>query len=211
MKKSESKFKKFSQTILRYFIELLIVFAGVYGAFLLSEYKENRQQAERRNQIYDALIREISGVSTNAHQVGTELSKYRTTYDSLIAAGKKPRLLPFTNPISFTPHLWNATIQSDGLSLLEVSTIEELSGFYNHTQQLLKLIEEYRGRTESFLLSNSDKDKFEFYDLKTKRLRSKYLWYLKGMGQMAQECSAVAASADSLIGFLNREKSSMRK
>lgn len=211
MKKTESKFKKYSQAILRYLIELLIVFAGVYGAFLLSQYKENRQQAERSNQIYNALIREISGVSKNAHQVGTELSKYRATYDSLIAAGKKPRLVPFTNPISFTPHLWNATIQSDGLSLLEVSTIEELSGFYNHTQQLLKLIEEYRGRTESFLLLNSDKDKFEFYDLKTKQLRPQYFWYLSGMEQMAGECSIVAAEADSLIGFLNREKRGKRK
>jgi len=207
MKKTESKFKKYSQAIFRYLIELLIVFAGVYGAFLLTEHEENRREAERRNQIYDALLREISGVSSNVHQIGAELSKYSATYDSLIAEGKMPRLIPFTHPISFTPHLWNATIQSDGLSLLAVSTIEELSGFYNQTQQLLKLIEEYRRRTESFIMFNLDKDKNEFYDLTTRQLRPKYSWYLKGMEQMEEECLNVATKADSLIVFLNREKS----
>jgi hypothetical protein len=207
MKKTESKFKKYSQSILKYFIDLLIVFAGVYGAFLLSQYKENRRDAERREQIYDALLKEIKSVSRNAHQLGNELSNTKAVYDSLMTERKTPRLIPFTNPISFTPHLWNATIQSDGLSLLEVSTIDELSGFYNDTQQLLKLIEEYRGRAESLIMFNSDKDKYEFYDLKTNQLRPKYSWYLKGMEQMARECATVAAEADSLISFLNREKS----
>ena len=33
-------------------------------------------------------------------------------------------------------------------------------------------------------------------------------WYQSGLQQMAQECSTVASKADSLIGFLNQEKSS---
>ncbi len=33
-------------------------------------------------------------------------------------------------------------------------------------------------------------------------------WYQSGLQQMAQECSTVASKADSLIGFLNHEKSS---
>jgi len=208
MKKIESKFKKFSQSILRYFIELLIVFAGVYGAFLLSEYKENRQEDERKNQIYDALLREINSVSRDARHIGKELSKYKAIYDSLIAERKMPRLGSFTNPILFTPHVWDATIQSDGLSLIEVSTIEKLSEFYGRTQHLVKFIEEFRGRTESFIMFNYDKDKYEFYDLKTKQLRPKYSWYLKGLEQIAEECSTVATKADSLIGFFNQETSS---
>lgn len=208
MKKSESKFKKYSQAILRYLIELLIVFAGVYGAFLLSEYKENRQKDERKYQIYEALLREINSVSRGAQHFGTELSKYKAIYDSLIAEKKMPRLGSFTNPIVFTPHVWEATIQSDGLSLLEVSTIEKLSEFYGYSQHLVTLIEEFRGRTESFILFNYDKDKYEFYDSKTKQLRPKYSWFLSGMEQIAEECSMVATKADSLASFLNHETSS---
>ena len=200
MTKTESKFKKYSQSLLRYLIELLIVFAGVYGAFLLSEYKENRQKDERKNQIYGALLREISSVSTDAQHIGTELSKYKAIYDSLIAERKMPRLGSFTNPILFTPHVWEATIQSDGLSLLEVSTIEKLSEFYGYTQHLVTLIEEFRGRTESFILFNYDKDKYEFYDLKTKQLRPKYSWYLQGLGQMAGECDRIHRAGRSLSG-----------
>ena len=208
MKKTESKFKKYSQSLLRYLIELLIVFAGVYGAFLLSEYKENRQKDERKNQIYEALFREINSVSKDAQHFGTELSKYKARYDSLIAEKKMPRLGSFTNPILFTPHVWEATIQSDGLSLLEVSTIEKLSEFYGYTQHLVTLIEEFRGRTQSFILFNYDKDKYEFYDSKTNRLRPKYSWYLSDMEQIAQESSTVAMKADSLIGFFNQETNS---
>jgi len=205
MKQAEPKFKRYSQYIFRYFIELLIVFAGVYGAFVLSEYKENRQKDERKNQIYEALLREIDSVSKDARHIGKELSKYNAIYDSLIAERKMPRLAAFTNPILFTPHVWDATIQSDGLSLIEVSTIEELSEFYGYTKHLVKLIEEFRGRTESFIMFNYDKDKYEFYDLKTKQLRPKYSWYLSGLKQMAQECSTVAAKADSLIDLFNLE------
>ena len=208
MKKIESKFKKCSQSLLRYLIELLIVFAGVYGAFVLSEYKENRQKDERKNQIYQALLREINSVSKDAQHIGTALSKYKAKLDSLIAEKKMPRLGSFMNPIVFTPHVWEATIQSDGLNLLEVSTIEKLSEFYGHNQHLVKLIEEFRGRTESFILFNYDKSKSEFYDLKTKRLRLKYSWYLSDLEQIAEECSMVATKADSLIGFLNNETSS---
>lgn len=208
MKKTASRFKKYSQSLLRYLIELLIVFAGVYGAFVLSEYKENRQKNERKNQIYEALLREINSVSRDAQHIGTELSKYKAKLDSLIAEKKMPRLGSFTNPIVFTPHVWEATIQSDGLSLLEVSTIEKLSEFYGYNQHLVKLIEEFRGRTESFILFNYDKSKSEFYDLKTKRLRLKYSWYLSDLEQIAEECSMVATKADSLIGFLNHETSS---
>jgi len=206
MKKNESKFKKLSQSVLRFGIELLIVFAGVYGAFLLSEYKESRQEAERRVQIFDALLREISGVSKNAHRVAEDLSKFKAIYDSLIAESKMPRLAPFTNPITFTPHVWNATIQSDGLNLLEVSTIEELSGFYNSTQQLIQLIEEFRERTVLFIMPNLDKENDEFYDLQTKKLRRKYFWYLDGFEDIAQKSTSLAAEADSLVIFINQGK-----
>ncbi len=206
MKKTEPKFKKYSQTLLRYLIELLIVFAGVYGAFLLSEYKENRRDAIRRGQIYQALVREIEYLASNSHRVGIELSNYKTIYEGLIAKRKMPLLVSFKNPITFTPHLWNATIQSDALNLLEVATIEKLSTFYNETQDLIKLIEEFRGRTASFLMIDKEKARSEFYDLKTGQLRSRYSWYLEGMGQMSEACSTLAAKGDSLLVFLNREK-----
>ncbi len=206
MKKSESRFKKYSQAVLRYFIELLIVFAGVYGAFLLSQYKENRQKAERRDQICDALLREINAISKDAHLSGKGLSQMKAWYDSLMAEKKMPPLIHFADPIAFTPHIWEATIQSDGLVLLKVSMIEEISGFYNSTQKLILLVEQFRLRTEPFLMIDQEKERHEFYDLKTKHLKRKYNWYLNEIGQMAQACSTVAAKGDSLIVFLNREK-----
>lgn len=163
MKTNESKLKKYSQAVLKYLIELLIVFAGVYGAFLLSEYKENRQKAERRGQIYDALLREISGVSKDAHQSGKGLSRMKAFYDSLMAEKEMPPLKPFADPIAFRPHIWEATIQSDGLVLMKVSSIEKISGFYNSTQKFIRLIEEFRARTEPLLMIDQEKQRHEIW------------------------------------------------
>ena len=51
---------------LRLVLELLVVFAGVYGASALADYQRAKELAERRAQIQDALIEEIEAITNDA-------------------------------------------------------------------------------------------------------------------------------------------------
>ena len=191
--------KKKWELFLHYLIEFLIVFSGVYIAFMLTEMKENRIESQRRTQIYKALKRELIDVSANSKQFAAEIDRILLQYKTAIENGQFPQLHPFIQPIHFTPHMWNATIQSDGLNLLEIDQIEKISQFYNEVQQLLLKVEKLGTLSHLYLIPNMDKPKEEFYNIELNNVKSKYEWYFGILQGIVKDCDKVCKSADTLI------------
>lgn len=192
------------RTVGRWAVELGIVFVGVYAAFMLSQHQAERQQRERQAQITAALVREIEDITTNTRRVATVLPRVVAQYDSTIRAGDMPRLEPWIEPVRVRTHMWEATLQSGGLELLDVATMYRLSEFYNALDAGFAQIDQLRVLSETVLLPDANTHPAAFYDPETKGLRPKYAWYLPGMRNLATTAEQITVLGDSLVADLRR-------
>jgi len=175
------KNNKIAKSIIRYFAELLIVFFGVYGAFLLSEYKSEKEKEVKKEQICSALIQEISNVLIRTDRVNDNLPKIINFYDSLLESGAMPDLVPRAEAVKVESHMWNASLASGAIDLLDIPLMYKISKFYNSLNAGLEQINQLRELSETILIPNLNKGKDEFYDLGTKKIKPKYNWYFEGL------------------------------
>src|SRR4051812_32045541 len=124
------------QSMRRIALEIFIGFIGVYAAFALSAYKDKRDQTDRRHQIKRAVIAEIRPIAAHAKTEAPGYAMFRARFDSTVKAGA-PRPHPFVESIAILDHVWEATKQAGGLSLIDVPTFVKLSAFYNDNSQML--------------------------------------------------------------------------
>ena len=189
---------------LRLAFELLVIFAGVYAASMVGQYQERRAAAERRHQIRLALTREIESITTRTRRAEGNVGKAVAYYDSAIAAGAMPPLQPMLEPVRVEAHMWNATLESGGLELLDVPTVYRLSQFYNELNAGFEQLAQLRQLSESMILPGLDRGTAEFYDPATKKLRPKYGWYLTGLRNLQRQAGRITAEGDTLVAVLRR-------
>lgn len=183
-------------------LELVVVFVGVYGAFALTEYGERRRDAERRQQLQAALVREIRDITSRTRRVAEELPPQLARYDSAVAAGARPSLQPWMEPVRVQTHMWEATLRSGGLELFNVPTVYAISQFYNELNAGFEQLSQLRELSEMMLLPNLGREADEFYEPGTGRLRSRYEWWRSGLGRLSDLAADITAAGDSLVALL---------
>lgn len=169
--RNRSSERRIVQSLRRIGIEILVGFVGVYAAFALSAYKEKRDLVDRRHQIKRALIRELTPLVYVSHVNAGSYGVYATEFDSLLKAGKKPIPRPFIEPMSLGMHMWEATKQGGGLSLIDVETFSQISNFYNKWSQMDAFYSQLRELSVHTILPESSRGVDAFYDPRTGRLR----------------------------------------
>ena len=106
--------------------ELLIVFVGVYAAFLLNRFDNDRRDTKRREQILDALEREIgSNVEDYRRALGLA-ERAIAEFDRQLAGGEMPGLVIMFNNSSYSSTDDATLLQAGGLELLDVESLEML-------------------------------------------------------------------------------------
>lgn len=175
-----------------------MVFVGVYAAFALSEWEGRRDAALRRQQLQAALVREIRDITVNTRRVASQLPGQLARFDSAMAAGARPRLDPWIEPVRVQTHMWEATIQSGALELFDVPTVYELSRFYNELNAGFEQLIQLRELSERLLLPELGGSTDVFYG-DDDRLLPKYAWYRQGLGRLARLATGVTPLGDSLV------------
>lgn len=189
----------------RLFFELGVVFVGVYAAFALSAWQVRREKVERRQQVEQALVSEIRDITTNTRQAAAWTAEMIASYDSAFAAAGTPTLQPLIEPVRVQAHMWEATLESGGLELLDVGTIYQLSQFYNELNAGFEQLAQLRGLSEGVLIPNLGRGSVEFYE-EAGRLRPKYGWYMVGLRNLRVLAERITALGDSLVVELSREE-----
>jgi hypothetical protein len=182
-------------------LELVVVFIGVYAAFAMSEYQRRKDVDERRQQIQAALVNEIRDIASNTRRVATALPPQLARFDSAVAAGARPRLDPWIEPVGFQQHMWDATLQSGALDIFDVSTFYGISQFYNELNAGFEQLAQLRELSENVLIPALGEDSDEFYD--ADGLRPGYRWYRDGLGRLAMLAEGITATGDSLVATLS--------
>ena len=182
-------------------LELIVVFVGVYAAFALSEYEGRSDAATRRQQLQSAVVREIQDITKETRRVAAQLPAQLADFDSAIAAGERPPLTPWIEPVRVDTHMWEVTMQSGALDLFDVATIYDLSRFYNALNAGFEQLAQLRALSETVLIPNLGLGRGEFYDANG-HLRPKYAWFRDGLGRLAVLATDITMLGDSLTGSL---------
>jgi hypothetical protein len=183
-------------------LELVVVFVGVYAAFALTEYGERRRATERRQQLQAALVSEIRDITSNTRRVARVLPPQLARFDSAVAAGARPPLDPWMEPVRVQTHMWEATLRSGGLDLFDVPTVYALSQFYNELIAGFEQVSQLRELSQTILLPNLGRSDDEFYEPGTGGLRPRYEWWRSGHGRLSELAAGITAAGDSLVAML---------
>lgn len=186
-------------------LELTIVFVGVYAAFALSQYEDERDARTRRQLLQAALVNEIRDITSNTRRVATVLPDQLARFDSAVAAGARPALEPWIEPVRVHPHMWQATIESGAFDIFDVATVYSISQFYNELNAGFEQLAQLRELSETVLIPELGRSSDEFYDA-ANRLRPKYRWYRDGLGRLSRLAASITAQGDSLVSALSAEQ-----
>ena len=186
-------------TLRRRAVELVIVFAGVYAAFLLNRFDTERHDAERRTQLVGALEREVSGnvdeLRGDVAGAATELSDFNRQ----LAAGAMPGLgIVYTNS-SYSASDDAALMQAGGLELLDIETIE-LTRKVNTLQR--ELVAATHNQFEVSLAELANHRNEDFYDPATRQLKPQYKWYPVVLRNVVRDARALLAAEEALLAHL---------
>ncbi|HEX6590187.1 MAG TPA: hypothetical protein VF039_14370 [Longimicrobiales bacterium] len=190
----------------RWTTELLVVFIGVYGAFVVAEWDEKRERSERVAQINGALVEEIRDIQGNTHRVALWAPSYLAGLDSALARGVPVAPQPWLEPVSIQPHVWNATLTSGALDLLSVETFLEVSEFYNLLTLGFEQIAQLRSLSETQLLPRLGDPASTFYTASgggpALRFRPEYEWYPGTMERLGTLARCITMKGDSALAAL---------
>jgi len=179
------------------------VFVGVYGAFALAEWEEDRERGRRAAQVRAALIGEIRDIQGNTYRVATWAPRYLVQLDSALARGTPVAPEPWLEPVTIQPHVWQATLTSGALDLLSVETFLEVSEFYTLLTLGFAQIGQLRSLSESQLLPRRGEPASIYYQPSDRppglRFKPEYQWYVGSMERLGALARCITIQGDSAL------------
>jgi len=191
-------------TLGRIALEILIGFVGVYAAFAMSAYKEQRDLADRRHQVKRALIAEILPIVALARTNGPGYLAFLARFDSTVEAGH-PAPRAFTESVGLTDHVWEATKQGGGLNLIDVPTFVQLSAFYNLNSNMFAQYAQLRDFSMREIVPRADAGPSAFFRPGTRAVPSVFEDYRAALRRLSKMNASLVADGDSLVVRLARD------
>ena len=161
----------------RWAAELVLVFVGVYAAFWLNNYQQDREEAGRRDQIlasFEEQLRQgIESGKINRAKQEQKAAEFRRA----LAAGEMPLLQPFVFTTDYSPTDWASMLQSGGVQLLDVQTLIAVRNDESVIRWGLSRMAWYQKLSDELVVPNLDQDISFFYDPATRKLRKRFEIY----------------------------------
>jgi hypothetical protein len=197
---------------LRLASELAIVFAGVYGAFWVERYRGELEDRERAATILAALEREIGNIATAGPVVRDGISAALAGYDSAAALGLRPTPGFYREPGAETPpvSVWQATVASGGVNLLDPGLFYALAEFYNRVESFSQRYLRYNQTTEQLILPRLPRGPEAFYDPDTGVLDPVFQVHMDQLRTLLGEAAFVLERADALLEAIRLEADRFR-
>jgi hypothetical protein len=179
------------------FAELIFIFLGLYGAFLLERIHDDKMDLLRKHQIIEALVGEFEGYEQELGTAYETLSdSYATPFFSKYASGEKP----FPNQIQYgsiarvNTGIWEALLQS-GIEVLEIELIQKIQTFFKKLQDFLDLFARFENLNTTYIIPEADRNASYFYETEGIELRDKYKWYANQLFDISTNLGELAVEA----------------
>ncbi len=177
--------------------ELVIVFVGVYGAFLFENYNEARKRNEERQKVYQALRNEIGSLRTTFASIAGYQVKYNRELKAKIDRGETPdevRRLRYVAPQYSLEVLENA-LRFNSFELLDLPLHIQLSRYHSLIQMLGYAEQKITQLSESYV---------GLHDASPATLREQYRWSLTYLNDRRDILQTLTAESDELLRELDR-------
>lgn len=197
---------------IRLLSELLIIFAGVYGAFWVERYRQDLEDRERAATILQALEEELREFSEYGPLVEAAMESALEEFDTARGQGVMVPPAYYREPGAETAStsVWEATVASGGVNLLDPKLFYALAAFYNRVESFSQRYVRYNAFTEAELLPLLSLGAEAFYDPSSGELSPAFRVHLDQLRTLQGEASAIIARADSLMDVVRREGKRLR-
>lgn len=170
MAKTKASFGKF-------LLELFIVFIGVYGAFELNRYQENKRERKIKLNYLVSFKSELVSIRSQTVQVKKQIEGIIKDFETKYAAGERPALQPPALYYNSALLITQIGLSDDVFVQLDPSLASSLSGGYDIVQRTGIRIKDFNDLCNEQLISH---EPIEFYDRQGK-LKPQYDWYMKNL------------------------------
>ena len=169
-----------SRFAIRLLLEMVVVFLGVYGAFVFDGVRESRARQAEAAELASALRVEIGEGVVLARQLVVTSGQERAAFEASIAAGERPELPGRrVGGSGYQTAAWDAAKTAGGASALDVDAMRLSAIFYSAFISLLETgvyqRDLYNQTVRPHLADHPD----AYYSTTTGELRPAYSWVIE--------------------------------
>jgi hypothetical protein len=191
----------------RWTAELILVFVGVYAAFWLNNYQQNRQDAERRDRILGYIEQTLrEGIESSKANRAKEQEPQAAEFRRALDAGEMPLLRPFVFITDYSPSDLATMLQSGGVQLFDVQTLKTLRNDESVIRWGLQRMGRYQKLSDELIVPNLGQDIFFFYDPATKKLRKQFEIYPQALDARVSFAHELERTHNELLKRIQAER-----
>ena len=145
--------------------ELLVIFLGVYAAFWVENYRDQRDREDRTEQLKQVLVQDLDDYIEVSTVFCEHIDSGLLEWDEARARAETPPPFVFRIYGAEKPPLttWHAVSQSQAAELLDAGLLYELGFFYNEIEGMGLRYVRYATVTESVVLPGLKRERPVFY------------------------------------------------
>jgi hypothetical protein len=185
--------------------ELVIVFIGVYAAFVLSAHQSHEHERQRRGQILALLEKGAAATSANLKQTTVAYDQRMNEFLTQLAKGEMPGISAISWANSYNPEERNWLLQA-GLELLDIETIVRLKELDAVARTGFATMAHYQQISDQLIVPHVGEGPAFFYDPGTKQLRSEYAQYPEMLREGSRFLHELSEKTDRLVSQLRAEQ-----
>lgn len=116
-----------------------------------------------------------------------------------------PRLkpLPFLRA-NISNDSWEAMLQAGGIDLLDVNSILQIEDLFGKVRSFDQSINNFNQMSNRYLLPYTKADIRQFYNIKTKKIKPLYKWYVDFLRQAPPQLREMQTRADSILKIVDK-------
>jgi hypothetical protein len=149
----KSQLASLRPNLLRLTFELIVVFAGVFGALWVDSRKEDRERKDRALRIADAISAEITSLNTWYRPWRDTIKVHYEGWKTRFEHGDRPA--PYFFRVPGSEHLptvgWQAAVSSGVLEVLSPSLVFDIGNAYHEWNDIGDRVARYHASTEAIV------------------------------------------------------------
>jgi hypothetical protein len=196
--------------ILEWFGDIVIVFVGVYAAFLLNAWQTQRQDRSRHLQILRALDEQETETVESCKQALARTQQSVDKFQHAVEAGEMPALGLLEFSTDYDPADDVALAQAGADHLLSVKTMAALKKVTSVQRIGFMTLRDRQQQALELVGPRLDDPKESFYDPQTKKLKRMFSWYLKALQEIKEFMQETLSVNEALLKEVRAERAALR-
>jgi hypothetical protein len=196
--------------VLEWLGEIVIVFVGVYAAFLLNAWQMERQDRIRHLEILRSLDEQETEAVETCKAAITANQQVVDTFQRKLEAGEMPALHLLEFSTDYDPADDVALAQAGADHLLNVRTVQALKKVSSVERGGFMTLRDRQQQALQLIGPRLNDPNDTFYDPKTKKLKPMFAWYLEALNEMIEFMRDMLTVNEALLTQVRAERAELR-